>query len=201
VVGVDMSQAMGVQMRSHLVWGTFANYLRGTCAGLVVGTLAAAACAKAPWGGPVSLRHVDTGPGSLTEARRYLEGRWTLMSFVIFPTGKPALESRGAGTLFYDAFGNMDIEVRVDEGTARVLEQEGIPSSNGVISIVGRTVVDLDSRTLTFVLDHQALMMPVGGPLSLRRPRHWAVSGNVLTLTTRGADGEALSETRWEKGP
>jgi hypothetical protein len=42
--------------------------------------------------------------------------------------------------------------------------------------------------------------MPVGGPLSLRRPRHWAVSGNVLTLTTRGADGEALSETRWEKG-
>ena len=55
----------------------------------------------------MSLRHVDTGPGSLTEARQYLEGRWTLTSLLIFPTGKAALELRGAGTLFYDAFGTL----------------------------------------------------------------------------------------------
>jgi hypothetical protein len=163
--------------------------------------LAAAACAPASWRRPPTLGTIDTGPGSLTEARTYLKGRWTLLSWRFFPADQPPLELDGSGTLLYDAFGNMDIEIRVDEATGEFLDREGIPATRGVISVVGRTVVDLDSRTITFVLDGQPLIAPENGPLSSRHPRHWEVNDNVLTLTTRNDNGEALLESRWQKLP
>lgn len=166
---------------------------------LLMVALAAAACAPAAWQRPMKLGTVDTGPGSLSEARTYLEGRWMLLSWRLFRVSQPALELGGSGTLLYDGFGNMHIEIRVDEATGLLLEQEGIPATRGVISVAGRTVVDRDSRTITFVLDGQPVIAPEDGPLSSRHPRHWDVNGNVLTLTTRNDHGEALLESRWQK--
>ncbi len=99
---------------------------------VVLGLLAmAAACAPAPRVRPVKGGDVDAGPESLTAARKFLEGRWTLESFEVFPPGKPAIALKGAGTLNYDEFGNLRIEIRADEKSADLLRAAGIEIRDG----------------------------------------------------------------------
>jgi hypothetical protein len=134
-------------------------------------------------------------------ARKYLEGRWGLLSFEVLPPGEPPIHVKGAGSLTYDAFGNLEVELRVDEATARLLEMAGIPSTKGVVSMSGRAVVDMPSRTLTYMLEGQPPFGAPSSPLALNRQRHWEVEGDILTLTTKGADGAPLSVGRWQKVP
>jgi hypothetical protein len=147
-------------------------------------------------GGPV-----EAGTGSLAAARKYLEGRWGLLTFEVLPPGEAPVQVKGAGTLTYDAYGNLEVELRVDEPTARLLEMAGIPSTKGVVSMKGRTVVDMQRRTLTYMLEGQPPFGAPSNPLALNRQRHWDVEGDVLTLTTKGEDGAALSVGRWQKVP
>jgi hypothetical protein len=142
---------------------------------------------------------VDTGPGSLTAARKYLEGRWSLMSFEVFPPGESPIRVSGSGMLTYDAFGNLEMEIRVDDQTATGLRAVGIPITDGKLSTSGRTVVNLQARTLTYVIKGQPPVGAPSGPLALNRPRHWEVEGNVLTLTTKGDGDQPLSIARWQK--
>jgi hypothetical protein len=146
---------------------------------------------------PIKLGPVDTGAGSITEARKYLEGRWTLESFEVHPAGKPVVTLKGQGTLTYDEFGNLVMEIRTDQATSDLLRAAGIEIRDGVISSSGRTAVDLQNRTLTYVIQGQ----PVGGtgPLAPSRPRHWQVEGSVLTLTTKDDAGNPASVGRWKK--
>ncbi len=157
-----------------------------------------AACGGGPRQKPVKGGPVETGAGSLTEARKYLEGRWSLESFEVYPPSGPPIALKGEGTLTYDAFGNLRIEIRTDRSTAERLRVAGIETADGVISSDGRTVVDMDNRTLTYVVAGQ----PAGsGPVALNRPRHWEVEGNLLILTTRDDGGKPASVGRWRKNP
>jgi hypothetical protein len=144
---------------------------------------------------------VDTGPGTLAAARKYLEGRWRLLSFEILPPGGTPIRVLGAGTLTYDAIGNLNVEIRVDRTTAQALDVAGFATTQGALSTRGPTVLDLQARTLTYVLEGQVPLGAPSGPLALNRPRHWQVEGNVLTLTTKGEDGQPVSIGRWEKAP
>jgi hypothetical protein len=157
----------------------------------------AAACGPAPRQRPVEMGPVDTGAGSLTEARKFLEGRWTLESFEVYPPGKGPVALKGAGTLVYDDFGNLRMEIRADEASSDVLRAAGIDIRDGVISSDGRTVVDLQHKTLTYVIQGQP--QAGGGPLAANRPRHWQVEGDLLTLTTKDDAGNPLSVGRWRK--
>lgn len=139
---------------------------------------------------------VDTGAGTLTQARKYLEGRWTLESFEVFPPGGPAITLKGSGTLSYDEFSNLRIEIRTDQASADLLRAAGIEIRDGVISSDGRTAVDLQNHTLTYMVPGQTTTT---GPLALSRPRHWEVQGNLLTLTTQDDSGKPLSVGRWRK--
>jgi len=143
-------------------------------------------------GGPV-----DTGAGSVVAARKYLEGRWTLESFEVYPPGKPVVAVKGQGTLSYDDFSNLSMELRTDVATSDQLRAAGIEIQDGTISTTGRTAVDMQNRTLTYVIAGQ----PAGntGPLALSRPRHWQVDGNVLTLTTKDDAGKPVSVSKWRK--
>lgn len=143
-------------------------------------------------GGPV-----DTGAGSVVAARKYLEGRWTLESFEVYPPGKPVVAVKGQGTLSYDDFSNLSMELRMDVATSDQLRAAGIEIQDGTISTTGRTAVDMQNRTLTYVIAGQ----PAGntGPLALSRPRHWQVDGNVLTLTTKDDAGKPVSISKWRK--
>jgi hypothetical protein len=167
---------------------------------MVLLLIGAAACAGAPRERPVELGPVDQGKGSLTAARKYLEGRWTLESFEVFPPGRAPVTLKGQGTLSYDDFGNLQMEIRTDEQSADLLRAAGIDIRDNSISTSGRTVVDMQNRTLTYVVEGQA-PTSASGPLALNRPRHWEVQADRLTLTTRDESGKPLSVGRWRRMP
>lgn len=153
-------------------------------------------CHAQPSQRPMKAGAVDTGAGSLTAARQYLQGQWSLESFEIFPPGKKPIQLKGSGTLSYDEFGNLKIDVRADEASTDLLRDAGIDLKEGVLASNGRTVVDMQNRTLTYVVPGQT---PGSGPLSLNRPRHWVVEGTLLTLTTQDSAGKPLSVAKWRK--
>jgi hypothetical protein len=101
--------------------------------------------------------------------------------------------------LTYDAYGNLTTEIRVDDATALILEKAGIRTSNGAFLTSGRTAVDMNARTLTYLLDGQPPLGAASGPLALNKPRFWQVEGTLLTLTTKGEDGATVSVGRWQK--
>src|SRR5262245_53335578 len=124
-------------------------------------------CAAKPLGrGPV-----DTGAGRLAAARKYLEGRWGLLSFEVYPPGRDAIQMKGEGTLLFDDFGNLEMEIRTDETTGHALSEAGIPLEQGRLSVKGRTTLDLAHHTLTFVPQGQPLLVPPSGPLAAIYPR------------------------------
>lgn len=167
-------------------------------AALIVVTMA---CAEAsPRQRPISMGPVASGPGTLTAARQFLEGRWVLESFVVNPPGAAAITLKGSGVLNYDAYGNLQMRVEADEASSDLLRAAGITIPDGVIATNGRTVLDMQNRTLVYVLDGQPSSMQTGGgPLATNRPRHWTVDADVLTLTTRDDKGAPLSVSRWKK--
>lgn len=169
-------------------------------ASVVVALATSIGCAASSRQRPISRGPVDTGAGTLTAARKYLEGRWVLESFVVNPPGRSPIVLKGSGVLNYDDFGNLQMEIKADEPSSDLLRAAGIVIPDGVISTNGRTAIDLQSRTLTYLLEGQASAMKTGGgPLSPNRPRHWELSGDVLTLTTRDEGGAPLSISRWKK--
>jgi hypothetical protein len=89
------------------------------------------------------------------------------------------------------------MEIRTDVETSDKLRAAGIEIQDGKISTTGRTAVDMQNRTLTYMLEGQ----PAGvtGPLATSRPRYWQVDGNVLTLTIKDDAGKPVSVSRWRK--
>jgi hypothetical protein len=140
------------------------------------------------------------GAGTTASARKFLEGRWVLESMIVTPPGGKPITLKGSGVLNYDDFGNMAMNIRADEASSDLLRAGGVVIPDGVISTTGRTVIDLQNKTLTYILEGQpSAMRTGGGPLSANRPRHWEVNGDMLTLTTKDASGAALSVSRWKK--
>ena len=168
-------------------------------AGVAALFAAATACAAAPRERPLPLGRVESGPGTLAEARKFLEGRWALESFEVRPPGRAPIALKGSGVLNYDDFGNLRMEIRADQASSDLLRAAGIDIRDGVISSEGRTAIDLQNRTLTYFVEGQPASG--GGPLATNRPRHWEVTADVLTLTTRDDSGAPLSIGRWKKSP
>ena len=163
--------------------------------------VAGAACGNALGDRPMKGGPVDTGAGSLTAARKFLEGRWTLESFEVFPPGKPPMVLKGQGTLTYDNFGNLQMDIRTDEATADLLRAAGVDIRDNAISTSGRTAVDLQNRTLTYILEGKQPTNAPLGPLAVNRPRYWEVDANTLTLTTKDDNGKPWSIGRWKRAP
>ncbi len=171
-----------------------------TAACVVVLLAGMAACSASPRQRPISMGPVATGPGTVSAARKFLEGRWVLESFVVNPPGGAPIALKGSGSLSYDDFGNLQMNIKADEASSDLMRAAGIAIRDGVISTEGRTVIDMQNRTLTYVLEGQPSSMATGGgPLATNRPRHWEVTGDVLTLTTRDTGGAALAVSRWKK--
>ena len=168
---------------------------RATCA-IALACAIGAACKSAPRERPIPLGPVDTGPGSVTAARKFLEGRWVLESFEVYPPGRPPIALKGSGDLLYDDFGNLKMEIRADQQSSDLLRAAGIDIRDGVISTEGRTAIDLQNHTLTYMVEGQ---VPNKGPLALNRPRHWEVQNDRLTLTTKDESGKPLSVGRWRR--
>ena len=166
-------------------------------------TLAAVAAAFFTTGGcalkRIGLGPVDTGAGTLADARRYLEGRWGLLSFELHSAGRDVIHAKGEGSLLFDGFGNLEMEIRTDEATGQALSEAGIPFEKGRLSVKGRTAVDMAHQTLTFVPQGQPLLVPPSGPLAAIHPRYWTVEGDVLTVGTKDDFGNPTTVGRWRR--
>jgi hypothetical protein len=132
-------------------------------------------------------------------ARQYLEGRWTLVSFALYPPNASPIQVKGSGTLVYDDFSNLTMDLSVDAASAALMQKAGIPLEKGRFSSSGRTIVDMQGRSLTYVLDGQAAVGGQAGPLAMSRPRYWERDGNTLTLTTKDDKAQPLSVGTWQK--
>jgi hypothetical protein len=164
----------------------------------------AVGCAAAPRQRPVKAGDVNEGAGTVAAARKYLEGRWALESFEVFPPGKPPIVFKGEGSLNYDEFANLRIDIRTDQKTSDLLRSAGIDTKDGVLSSDGRAAVDMQNKTLTYILAGQStgtIAKTVPGPLAPSRPRHWEVKGDLLFLSTRDEAGKDLSTSRWKRMP
>jgi hypothetical protein len=183
--------ALSMPVASSRVW---------RAAGIAALLAATTACAAAPRQRPLPVGKIESGPGTIQEARKFLEGRWVLESFELRQPGKEPIALKGTGILNYDDFGNLRMEIRADQAAADQLRAGGIEIRDGVISSDGRTAIDLQNRTLTYFIEGQrSSNITGGGPLALNRPRHWEVTGDVLTLTTRDDSGAPLAISRWKK--
>ena len=91
-------------------------------------------CAAAPRQRPLPVGKIESGPGTVSEARKFLEGRWALESFEVRPPGKPPILLKGSGVLNYDDFGNLHMEIRADQASSDLLRAAGIEMRDGVIS-------------------------------------------------------------------
>ena len=58
------------------------------------------------------------------------------------------------------------MEVHADAASAQLLSRAGIQTTQGVLSTKGRTAVDLQSHTSTYILEGQP---PLGAPWGLSR--------------------------------
>ena len=169
---------------------------------LVVFALAASGivgCAGGPRSKPIPTTEIDKGGGTLQGARKFLEGRWALTSFEVFPPNAEKIAVPGSGVMTYDDFGNLKMEIRTDEQTAVRLEGVGIFMDRGVISSDGRTTIDLVNKTLTYVLEGQPPAGAPVGPLATTRPRYWEVTTDTLTLSTKDDSGRTLSIAKWKR--
>ena len=190
---VDRPLLGSMTMRVQRIW---------QAAGVAAVLAVIAGCAAAPRQRPIPADPIKSGPGSLADARKFLQGRWALESFEVFSAGKPTITLKGSGVLNYDDFGNMRMEIRADEASSDQLRAAGININDGVISSDGRTVIDLQSRTLTYFVEGQRSSLATGGgPLALNSPRHWEVTADTLTLTTKDDAGAPLAVSRWRRNP
>jgi len=153
---------------------------------------ARAAFQRTPKGGAV-----DTGPGTLAAAREFLKGRWLLESFEVRLPNEPIVTLKGGGILTYDEVGNLSMNIRADEKSSDILRAGGVDIRDGAIIAEGRTAIDVQKHTLTYMLGKQAPL--IKGPLGTDRPRYWTVEGDMLILTTKDNAGQAISVGRWRR--
>jgi hypothetical protein len=166
---------------------------------MILALAAGAGCAAKPLDRPLPLGDPNTGAGSIAAARKFLEGRWTFVSMEIFPANEAPIKVVGSGTIIYDEFANMDVQVRIEPETAKQFDRVGIPVPAGLYTTKGQTQVDMTTRTLRYVLEGEDVVRPVRHPLDIGLPRYWEVDGNTLTLRTKDPKGSVLSVSVWRK--
>jgi len=157
--------------------------------------IASAGCAKEK--NPIKLGPVDTGAGTLTSARAFLNGRWILESFEVRLPNQPPVVLKGAGMLTFDESSNLSMHITADQQSSDLLRAGGVDIRDGQIITEGRAAVDLQNHTMTYILDGQAPL--IRGPLGTDQKRHWVVDGNILILTTKDQAGQPTSIGRWRK--
>lgn len=171
--------------------------MRQKLLGSAIALSVSVACTAPPGQNPIKLAPVETGPGTLTAARLFLQGTWLLESLEVRLPNQPPVRLTGEGMLVYDDRSNLRMHIRADEASADILRANGVDIRDGEIRTDGRAALDLQHHTLTYIIKSQAPLIP--GPLGIHRPRHWTVEGDVLILTTKDDAGQALSTARWRR--
>ncbi len=172
-------------------------------------TFALAGCHKQPSTRPLKTSPVTTGEGTIEEARRKLQGRWTLLSLTVASEDGRQSAVDATGVLAFDGFGNLDIEYRLSEAGQKTLEGLGIKTPGPVLSTSGNVAidpvqrqiryagVDVQKRALEFDPDLAARR---ANPFTLERMRYYSFADTgELTLTTRHDNGRDAAVAHWKR--
>jgi hypothetical protein len=185
---------------------------RRSCALIVAAclTFALAGCKKQPSTRPLKTSPVTTGAGTIEEARRQLQGRWTLVSLTVTSEDGRQSPVDATGVLNFDGFGNLDIEYRLSEAGQKTLTGLGIKTPGLVLSTSGNVAidpaqqlirysgVDVQKRALEFDPDLAARR---ANPFTLERMRYYSFAETgELTLTTRYDNGRDAAVAQWKRG-
>lgn len=176
-------------------------------AAAVVAAVLLGGCAASERQRPIQTSPIATGGNTLQAARKQFEGTWTLVALEYgSPEGKRATVDGTAGTLTADGFGNLEIEYRMSEAGLRILEGLGFKAPDRVISTKGRSVINVDQKSIVYVDDSAKAFDPKvaagrANPFALERTRFYDFGAEgTLTLTTRHDDGKDAVVSRWKKG-
>ena len=111
---------------------------------VAVALMMASGCAgSSERGRPIPLGPVQSGPNSLESVRRVFEGSWDLVSAESYgATGQP-VAIKGKGRLTYDAYGNLTVDARFDQG-----QEQNDGSISRLLWYKGRAVIDVAASRL-----------------------------------------------------
>lgn len=143
---------------------------------------------------PVRMGGVESGPGSLQDVRRQLEGKWALTSLQLADTAGTLVSVPASGHLTYDAYGNFVLDIEAEPAALQPLGDKPV-----VLDLKGRAVIDAAGGLLQ-VQD----VVPADGttvPPGLERVRQFEFRGDTLTLTVRNASGRRTGVTTWKRQP
>lgn len=156
--------------------------MRNRCALIVLLSTGAASIVLSGCGGasrprPAAAGAVQPAGGTDQQVRRQLEGQWELVTYeTIAPDGSRAPQPV-SGRLSYDPSGTLSVR-------AQFRRQGGAPI---VLDYSGRAVIDPRAQRLR--VEGANVPAPAGAPadavaaVSLDRPRHYQLQGNLLTVS------------------
>jgi hypothetical protein len=164
-------------------------------------------CAASERQRPIQTSRVATSGNTLEATRKQLEGRWTLVSLeYAAPDGRKTAVEGTAGTLTADGFGNLSIEYRLSDSGLKALDTLGFKTPSPVISTTGRSVINVDQKSIVYVDDKAQPFDPKvaaarQNPFALERTRYYDFGADgLLTLKTTHDDGKDAAVSRWKKG-
>jgi len=164
---------------------------------VAVALVMASGCAGSPERGrPIPLGPVKSGPNSLESVRRVFEGQWDLVSAESYnATGQP-VAIKGKGRLTYDAYGNLTVDARFDEG-----QEQADGAIARLLSYKGRAVIDVVASRLVLqdMEKRSASGADVPDAMSAANVRYYSFDGDLLTLTIKDAAGKTTAKTVWRR--
>jgi hypothetical protein len=164
---------------------------------VTVALMAASGCAGSKERArPIPLGPVASGPNSLESVRRQFEGQWDLVSAESYgATGQPSV-IKGKGRLSYDAYGNLTVDARFDEG-----QEQMDGSIKKLLSYKGRAVIDVVKSRLVLQDMEKRVESGADAPdsMAVENARYYAFEGDLLTLTIKDAAGKTTAKTTWRR--
>ena len=145
---------------------------------------------------PIPLGPVESGPNSLESVRRVFEGSWDLVSAETYnAAGQPAA-LKGKGRLTYDAYGNLTVDARFEEG-----QEQADGSISKLLSYKGRAVIDVAASRLVLqdMQKQTASSANVPEAMGTQNVRYYSFDGDLLTLTIKDAGGKTTAKTVWRR--
>jgi hypothetical protein len=164
---------------------------------VAVAVMMASGCAGSPSRGrPIPLGPVESGPNSLESVRRQFEGQWDLVSAESYGATGQTVVIKGKGRLTYDAYGNLTVDARFDQG-----QEQADGSIAQLLSYKGRAVIDVAASRLVLQDMQKRTESGADAPegMSTANVRYYAFEGDLLTLTIKDAAGRTTAKTTWRR--
>ncbi|HEX6211299.1 MAG TPA: hypothetical protein VF136_11015 [Methylomirabilota bacterium] len=143
---------------------------------------------------PAGTGSVPTGGSDVDQVRRQLQGTWELVTYQTFAPDGSRNDQPVSGRLSYDGSGTLRVH-------AEYRRQGRAPF---VLDYGGRAVIDPRAQRLR--VEAASVPRPPGGEetvvaaVSLDRPRHYQLQGNLLTVSALDAgSGRPVATAVWRK--